>query len=333
MSAISTQPLNSGQLRREINARAEAFARDERLLHDIAPGKSPAIVFGRDDAGRHGNFHPAADAAICINPDWLRRLAKPHTASRRSTARKDWRWMELDAAVSSDALLMSIFCHPAVYNEHTLATPIAALLGVDPRSPLCFGALPGVPLRTTRKRRSAAAPELPMVDRTEVDLAIGNSPRQLFLEAKLTESDFQTATPKLLERYRDLEAVFDLSALPHRLLSPPPLPENVDPDDPTVNLPRRTATVRIAGYQLIRNVLAAYAADAGFCVVLDARRTDLIEQWYSILVAVHAPDFRWRLKLLTWQELAAVLPQDLRPFLDRKYGIRGETAEPAVTSA
>ncbi|GAC1421048.1 MAG: hypothetical protein NVSMB62_15610 [Acidobacteriaceae bacterium] len=323
---MSVIPSTASQLRREINARAEAFARDERLLHDIAPGTSPAIVFGRDDAGRHGNFHPASDAAICVTPDWLRRLSKPHTASRRSIARKDWRWMELDAAVSSDALLMSVFCHPGVYSDHTLAAPVAALFGVDTQTSLCFGALPGVPLRTTRKRRGSAAPKTSMVDRTEVDLAFGDPPHQLFLEAKLTESDFQTATPKLLERYRDFEAVFDLSALPHRLLSPPPLPENVDPDDPTVNLPRRTGTVRIAGYQLIRNVLAAYAANASFCVILDARRTDLIEQWYSVLLSVHAPDFRWRLKLLTWQELAAVLPRDLRSFLDRKYGIRGETA-------
>jgi hypothetical protein len=30
---------------------------------------------------------------------------------------------------------------------------------------------------------------------------------------------------------------------------------------------------------------------------------------------------RVRLKVLTWQELAAVLPEGLQEFLDRKYGI------------
>jgi hypothetical protein len=99
------------------------------------------------------------------------------------------------------------------------------------------------------------------------------------------------------------------------------LPSNVDPDDPTVNLPTRTRPIQIAGYQLIRNVLAAYALQAGFCVLLDARRADLIEQWFAVQSAVRATDFRWRLKLLTWQELAAVLPPKLQQHLDVRYGI------------
>ena len=77
----------------------------------------------------------------------------------------------------------------------------------------------------------------------------------------------------------------------------------------------------IQGYQLIRNVLAAFASDASFCVLCDARRHDLIEIWYSVLRAVHAPAFTPRLKLLTWQELTAALPADLQHFLDTKYGI------------
>ena len=77
----------------------------------------------------------------------------------------------------------------------------------------------------------------------------------------------------------------------------------------------------IQGYQLIRNVLAAYASDAGFCVLCDARRPDLIEIWYSVLSAVHSYTFATRLKLLTWQELSTTLPQDLQQFLEAKYGI------------
>jgi hypothetical protein len=82
--------------------------------------------------------------------------------------------------------------------------------------------------------------------------------------------------------------------------------------------PSRTV---IQGYQLIRNVLAAYASDAGFCVLCDARRPDLIEIWYSVLAAVHSYTFATRLKLLTWQELAPTIPQDLQQFLEVKYGI------------
>ncbi len=84
--------------------------------------------------------------------------------------------------------------------------------------------------------------------------------------------------------------------------------------------PARSRTV-IQGYQLIRNVLAAFDSDASFCVLCDARRHDLIEIWYSVLSAVHYPSFAWRLKLLTWQELTTALPEDLQKFLEAKYGI------------
>jgi hypothetical protein len=47
--------------------------------------------------------------------------------------------------------------------------------------------------------------------------------------------------------------------------------------------------------------------------------------------AVKDVALRVRLKVLTWQELAAVLPEDLRQFLGAKYGIvaPGEVAPPA----
>ena len=283
-------------LRRDLSARAHHLARTQNLLHDIHPGAESIVIFGRDEQGRHGNFHPASDTTICANSAWLRRLTKPHTASRRSRARNDWQWMELDSANSSDALLMNIFCHPTVFNGHTLAPAVANLLNVDPTAQPCFGINPGVPLKHPRKGRSKLPSEL--TDRTEIDLQLGS----LFLEAKLTESNFQTAAPRLIERYRDLETVFDLTRLP------------------------RNPTGAIHGYQLIRNVLAAYAAEASFCVLSDARRHDLIETWYSILTAVHRPTFATRLKLLTWQELSTTLPRDLQQFLEAKYGIVPKTS-------
>jgi hypothetical protein len=290
-------------LRRDLSVRAHHLAHTQTLLHDVSPGASPVVIFGRDDQGRHGNFHPAAYARICANPEWARRLDKVHTASRRSRARKDWRWMELDSANSSDALLMNIFCHPKVFDGETLAQSVASLLNADPATQPCFGAHPGVPLRNGH------------LDRTEIDLVLGN----LFLEAKLTENDFQTAALNLIERYRDLEAVFDLDRLPRKILAPPPAFVG---DDSFLNVAGKPAKPRIRGYQLVRNVLAAYASNASFCVLCDGRRYDLIETWYPVLSAVHAPDFAWRLKLLTWQELAGVLPAELQKFLDAKYGIR-----------
>lgn len=278
---MSRDFFTSAMLRRELSARSRELARTQKLLHDISPGSNPVVIFGRDEHGRHGNFHPASYAAICANPAWTRRLTKVHTASRRSRARKDWQWMELDSANSSDALLMNIFCHPGVFSEGTLNSRVANLLNVDSAAQPCFGIRPGVPLRSGH------------LDRTEIDLQLGD----LFIEAKLTETSFQNARARLIERYRDLERVFDVTRLPW------------------------TADGIVQGYQLIRNVLAAFAGDASFCVFSDARRRDLIEVWYSVLSAVHYPSFAWRLKLLTWQELAVVLPDDLQEFLDAKYGI------------
>ena len=76
-----------------------------------------------------------------------------------------------------------------------------------------------------------------------------------------------------------------------------------------------------ASYQLIRNVLAASAAECSFCVIHDERRPDLREEWFRVMAAVKHAELRVRLKVLTWQELAALLPHPLQEFLDVKYGI------------
>lgn len=129
-------------------------------------------------------------------------------------------------------------------------------------------------------------------DRTEVDMLLGD----LMVEAKLTEADFQTRSKEYARAYRDFKKVFALSALPQTRDAYP-------------------------CYQLIRNVLAAYANNFSFCVLLDQRRRDLIEMWYAVMRAVKIHDLRLRCKVLTYQELAAALPEELRDFLSAKYGI------------
>jgi hypothetical protein len=47
----------------------------------------------------------------------------------------------------------------------------------------------------------------------------------------------------------------------------------------------------------------------------------LREAWFEVMAAVKSSEMRVRLKVLTWQELAALLPEGLQEFLDRKYGI------------
>jgi hypothetical protein len=324
-----TPRYSSAMLRRELNARSRDLARSANLLHDLSPNDDPILLFGRNPEGHHGNFHPASWNAISANPSWARRLSKPHTAWRRSRALANWPWKELDSASSSDALLMNIFCHPQVCDGSTLSPAVAILLGVTPSAQPCFGIKPRVPLHPNPKGGT-------LTDRTEIDMQLAD----LFVEAKLTETGFQNARPALIHRYRDLEAVFDVAKLP-RIARTEIIPTDIYPDEepaydestpiPTPSVgaipappPSRAIALEkqpFQGYQLIRNVLAAFAADTSFCLLSDARRQDLIDTWYAVLSTVHHPGFTWRLKLLTWQELATALPADLQDFLDTKYGI------------
>lgn len=263
-------------LRSELSLRNIKFASIYKHLHELTDGEIPSVIFGRDEEGRHGNFHPAAYQMICNDREWSRRLNKVHTAYKRVRPRSNWEWKELDCSHSSDALLMNIFCYPGVTNRMTTPT----LLGIDRNVIPEFGFKPRTPLHNDKS------------DTTEIDLRLGG----LLIEAKLMESDFQYADSKLISRYRDLEIVFNSSELP-------------------------TRNGKQSGYQLIRGTLAAYANEGSFCVFCDARRPDLIEAWYRVMSAVRLLDFRWRLKLLTWQELSKTLPKDLQDFLIIKYGI------------
>jgi hypothetical protein len=129
-------------------------------------------------------------------------------------------------------------------------------------------------------------------DGTEVDLRLGD----LLIEAKLAENDFQNAEKSTLQAYRDFSEVFECKQLPR-------------------------IGRHYAGYQLIRNVLAAHALDCSFCVLVDSRRPDLAEAWYAVMRCVKSSELKTRLRVSTWQELAGLAPSQLRGFLKRKYGI------------
>ena len=276
--AIAWEELPVGVgLRTELSLRGMRFAAARGLVYERTDGAVPSIIFARGEDGGHGNFHPRAYEAICARPEWKRRLEKVHTAHKRVRARADWRWMELDCANSSDALLMNVFCYPGVME----CAGLRATLGTAVNAVAEFGVKPRTPLKKGKR------------DNTEVDMRVGD----LLLEAKLTESDFQVAKLGLVQRYRDFEEVFDGSELPVR-------------------------GDRVMGYQLIRGTLAAFASGGSFCVLCDARRPELVETWYAVMRAVRSFELRWRLKLLTWQELAGVVPRELREFLAEKYGIR-----------
>lgn len=263
-------------LRTELSLRALAYAQVHRLCVERTDGVVPSLLFGLDSGGQHGNFHPLSYREIAKCPYWAKRLGKVHTAFKRSRVRANWSWKELDCANSSDALLMNIFCFPGL----TASPLVQGMLGVESATRPEFGFKPRTPLSNGK------------YDNTEIDMKLG----ELLVEAKLTESDFQSARFDLITRYRDVESVFDLSELPSQ-------------------------NGRYLSYQLLRGTLAAHTTGGSFVVFCDARRPDLIESWYRIMRAVRLFDLRYRLKLLTWQELSVTLPSELQRFLGTKYGV------------
>lgn len=260
----------SADLRREIGARNLARA------HEMTYGNIPSILFQEDENGNHGNFHPASYKRILATPAWQQRLEKTYTASRRIVRGYERERSELDCAVSSDALLMNIFCHPQTLRSKHLLALLQLDAGVAPQ----FGVRVRTPLRDGHE------------DRTEMDMCVGD----LMVEAKLSETAFQTARPDLLARYEAFEDVFEVDRLP------------------------RSRTL-FRSYQLLRGVMAAEASDARFAVLIDARRPDLQRQYFAVLAAIRYSHVRSRMMLVTWQEIASTVPASLQQFLMTKYGI------------
>lgn len=324
---------HANQLRLELGIRNQRYAQGR--AHVESYGNQPVIVY-EPDGDIHGNFYPCAYKAIMATPEWARRFDKVHSQAARSLPKPQLdpkrRWRELDSSMSSDALLMNVFCTPEV----AASAKVRNLLGIDSADVPVFGWKARVPLLSGR------------FDRTEVDMRIGS----LLVEAKLTEADFQMREARIVEAYRDLDAVFERGSLPRvelttvRRREAVEFPEAYSQEFESLidaTMPIETANELRANspsmcaaetfnaerpseggymsYQLIRNVLAAYASGCSFCVLHDERRPDLREEWFRVMATVKSADMRARLKVLTWQELAAFLPRELQDFLDLKYGI------------
>jgi len=257
--------MTAAELRQDLCARNLTFAQIRGLNHVSSYGQAPVVVYAPEaDGSRHGNFLDSSYRAILKHPQWARRIDKVHTQSGHALPRAERRWRELDSCTSSDALLMNIFCCPRLCRRRGLTS----MLGTEPANIPEFGYKARVPLLGNK------------VDRTEIDMKLGG----LLVEAKLTESDFQTCSRSAVESYRDLKKVFEISQLPR-------------------------VGNQYVSYQLIRNVLAAHATGLSFCVMVDARRQDLIEAWYRVMRCVRDAELRTRCKVLTWQELSGALPR------------------------
>ena len=336
--------LYTALLRRELTLRNRQYARGRS--HVETYGGDPVIVYApetvpdqgdHDDATstaaeRHGNFLDEAYQAIFERAEWRKRFNKIHAQGRsipKLPTEPIRKWRELDSSMSSDALLMNVFCTSGV----VASAAVRRALGVDADEAPVFGWKARVPLANG------------LLDRTEVDMQWGG----LLVEAKLTESDFQMQKASLVERYRDFDQVFERELLPRvkivttRKKDATEFSEEFTQEwEDTAGLPQADVNAlaiehqagivaraietaqtetRYESYQLIRNVLAAYAAGSSFCVLHDERRPDLREAWFEVMAAVKSAKMRVRLKVLTWQELAAMLPDKLQEFLDVKYGI------------
>jgi hypothetical protein len=264
-------------LREELIARNSSYASLNLLPHVTSYGELPVVVYQQSECGRHhGNFIAPSYRAILRRPEWRKRLQKVHSQGRRSLPARDGSWRELDSSLSSDALLMNIFCYPGM----TRRREACRILGLEPGSVPEFGFMPRIPLLSEA------------TERTEIDMKLGNK----IFEAKLTEGDFQIQRGELVEGYRDLRNIFECRQLPR-------------------------VGRKYVSYQLIRNVLAAHALDLDFCTLLDARRPDLLEDWYRIVRCIRPATLRAKCKVLTWQELTPSLPAVLQKFVSMKYGI------------
>lgn len=258
-------------LRSELCARNALYAAHEQLPHVTTSGTTPVVVYQASPCGtKHGNFLSASYRALLRRPQWRRRLRKVHSQAERALPKGDCVWKELDSSMSSDALLMNIFCYPGVTRRREVSLMLGTGVGDLPQ----FGFKPRVPLTSG------------FVERTEVDMKLGH----VLFEAKLTESAFQTQNARIVEGYRDLKEVFECRKLPRR-------------------------GGEYVSYQLLRNVLAAYALNLSFCVLLDSRRPDLDEAWYAFIRCVRSAELKTKCKILTWQELSPALPSRLRRFL------------------
>ena len=266
----------ASKLRMELSERARNFATTASVSFYESRGAIPTILFPADSCTfRHGNFIDESYRAILANQDWTARLKKAHSQrhalpdDRRGDAR------ELDSCNSSDALLMNCFCYP-----DAAAQTLRRLLPTLPSGSVEFGVAGDVPLQAGS------------VDTTELDMRAG----RVIFESKLTEADFTERPKPHVERYRDLSAVFDVTALPQ-------------------------TTTTYKGYQLIRNVLAAAAHGYHFVLLCDARRPDLLHEWWDVHATIRMPDLRTRCRFLLWQEVADACPSTLKMFLHEKYGL------------
>lgn len=171
--------MNADALKHELRKHALAFARKRGLQVDHT--HATALIF----SSLNDSLHPESLANIRRTPSWNSRTQKAHPNVAGA--------LEMQSSNSSDALLMSIFCHPSINKW----TGVKKVLGND-MATIAFGVPGAVKIGNTR------------TDTTEIDMALPG----VFCEAKLTETDFTHQKRDVVENYDGLQETFHAEALP-----------------------------------------------------------------------------------------------------------------------
>lgn len=229
---------------------------------NIQEKRASAIIFDNIS----DNFKADTYESIKKNPDWDKRLNKPHSQVPPA--------LEVQSSNSSDALLMNFFCNP----KFTEWKGPKIIFKVDEFDFFEFGWNPNFINENNPYR-------------TEIDLKFND----IIIEAKLTEADFQVKNKEVVERYENLEIVFDKDLLP-------------------VNSNGNYLT-----YQLIRNILTAHKYNYRFILLVDESRIDLIRDFYQTTLAIKDNDLKRKIEFITWQELASKVGKELREYISSKY--------------
>ena len=129
------------------------MVRAQGHAHELTRGGVPSVIYAPQGGG-HGNFVEASYKRILARPAWAARLTKAHSGKRQARPmgvdEVTRAWGELDAATSSDALLMNIFCYPRVLAVGGLAGAAGGRWQGLSRS---LGTSPGWRLRGGRRCR------------------------------------------------------------------------------------------------------------------------------------------------------------------------------------
>jgi hypothetical protein len=247
-------------LKYTLKQRALDYAR--RQGADITERKS-AVIFN-DIAD---SFFTASYRQITANPNWSSRIQKKHAKVPNT--------LEMQSSNSSDALLMNIFCHPMIASWKG----VSEMLGVSPVDPV-FG------FKARVKKRGTDG------DKTEIDMVIG----ECFVEAKLTEKDFEDKPTDKVEKYELLSSAFHVDCLEVR-------------------------NDKYQNYQIIRNLLAAIQHNKDHVLLCDERRPDLVRRYMQTVLCLREVSNRMRCRVRFWQEIRRACGEEFAEFLEAKYGL------------